>query len=319
MSRSKAATGLAALLLLCGGQNAAAVGLATRDQNPMLQPVYLPGYFSVAADRKWRLDTNLYITNTHQLKEGSSEDLIIDVENMRLQFDIGLRRGDWVYTASVPFIDNRAGEFDRIIEDWHDFWGFPQGTRDQTPRFEIDIEYRRDGELVYSQTSPSNGLADIALALGYQPADEIGYFVGIELPSGDSDDFSGNDSVDLALWLAGQREVNPVTDIYGLFGVTFPGDDGNLGSLLVDQIWFAQLGVEYRFTDRIVGIAQLDLHGKTISDSDLRAFGESLQLQLALGAEDLIAGHRLDLFFSEDIAVGTAPDITAGARLTRQF
>ncbi len=144
MSRSSIANLVAALLLAACGQNADALGLATRDQNPMLQPVYLPGYFSVAADREWRFDTNLYLTNTHQLKEGSSEDLIIDVENTRLQFDLGMRRGDWVFTASIPFIDNQAGELDRVIEDWHDFWGFPQGTRDKTPRFEIDIEYRRD-------------------------------------------------------------------------------------------------------------------------------------------------------------------------------
>ena len=61
------------------------------------------------------------------------------------------------------------------------------------------------------------------------------------------------------------------------------------------------------------------MHGKTLSDSRLKAFNESLQLQLALGFDDVIAEHRLDLFFSEDIIVGTAPDITMGARLTRQF
>ncbi len=319
MSRNKAAVWLAALLFGTCGQDALALGLATRDQNPMLQPVYLPGYFTVAADREWRVDTNLYITNTHQLKEGNREDLIIDVENTRLQFDLGMRRGDWVYTASLPFISNRAGELDRVIEDWHDFWGFPQGTRDKTPRFEIDIEYRRNGELVYSQTSSSSGLADIALAIGYQPAGKIGYFFGVELPSGDTDDFSGNDSVDLALWLAGEGEIDPETSIYGSLGLALPGDEGNLGPLLVDEIWFAQFGIEHRFGDRIIGIAQVDLHGKTISDSRLKAFNESLQLQLALGFDDIVAEHRLDLFFSEDIVVGSAPDITMGARLTRQF
>ncbi len=319
MLRSKAEVRIATLLLAVFGSEAAAFGLATRDQNPMLQPVYLPGYFTVDPEQEWRFDTNLYITNTHQLKEGNREDLIIDVENLRLQFDIGLRRGDWVYTASVPFIDNSAGEFDRIIEDWHDFWGFPQGTRDKTPRFEVDIEYRRDGELVYSQTSSSSGMADISLAAGYQPAGEIGYFLGIELPSGDPDDFSGNDSIDVALWLISDGKIDDQTAIYGLFGLSFPGIDGNLGDLLVDEIWFAQVGVEYRFTDRISGIAQLDMHGKTLSDSRLKAFNESLQLQLSLGIDDVVAGHRLDLFFSEDIDVGTAPDITAGARLTRQF
>ena len=64
---------------------------------------------------------------------------------------------------------------------------------------------------------------------------------------------------------------------------------------------------------------QFDLHSKTIDDSDLDAFGNSLQIQLGLGFLNLIEDHRLDLFFSEDIKVGSAPDISFGARLMQEF
>ena len=104
-----------------------------------------------------------------------------------------------------------------------------------------------------------------------------------------------------------------------MLGISFPADDGTLEGLIVDEIWVAQLGLEYRFSENLVGTAQLDLHSATIDDSDLDAFGESLQIQLGLGFLQLFENHRLDLFFSEDILVGTAPDITFAAHLSTGF
>ena len=48
----------------------------------------------------------------------------------------------------------------------------------------------------------------------------------------------------------------------------------------------------------------------------LTAFGNSLQIQLGLGFPQLFENHRLDVFFSEDILVGSAPDISFGLRLS---
>ena len=107
--------------------------------------------------------------------------------------------------------------------------------------------------------------------------------------------------------------------VYGLLGLSFPGDDGNLEGLVVDEIWVAQLGLDYRFNNNFIGTVQFDFHSETIEDSDLKAFGNSLQIQLGLGFLRLFENHRLDLFFSEDIMVGTAPDVTFGARLIREF
>jgi hypothetical protein len=214
---------------------------------------------------------------------------------------------------------NGRGELDALIEDWHDLFGFPQGERDDFPRDQINIEYQRDGVVEYSQTESSSGLGDISLSIGYQPPGQTGYFAGIELPTGSESDFTGNEAVDLAFWFAREFEAGPQSNAYGMLGVSFPGDDGGLEGLIADRIWVAQLGFDYRFNESVVGTAQLDLHGETVDDSGMRAFGESMQIQLGLGFLKLIENYRLDLFFSEDILVDSAPDITFGLRLRQEI
>ena len=296
-----------------------AAGLATRDLNPILQPIYLPAYTPYSNSNGWRIDHSFYITNTSQRENKGDEQLALDVENYRYELGLRYRKDNWLGQVNAPFIANRGGELDSAIENWHDFFGLPEGDRDKFPRDDINVEYVRDGEVEYSQDKSSSGLADISLALGYQLTEETRYFVGIELPTGSESDYSGNEAIDFATWVTHEKLINAELSIYGLFGVSFPGDDGNLEGLVVDEIWVAQLGTQYLFTDGVAGTVQLDWHSKTIDDSDLTAFGDSLQIQLGLGFLKLFDNHRLDLFFSEDIKVESAPDITFGLRLAREF
>ncbi len=297
----------------------AAAGLATRDLNPLLQQFYLPVHVSFSETNGWLVDHSFFITNTLQDESKSDEDLLIDVENYRYELGFSYRNDSWLLRVNIPFIGNRGGKLDGLIEDWHDFFGLPGGKRNEFPENEVNIEYTRDGVVEYSQTSPSSGLGDIAFAIGNQEPGEPGYFIGIELPSGSESDFSGNEAIDLALWIVHEKQIDTTISVYGLVGLSLPGDEGNLQGLVADQIWLAQLGVDYRFSNSIVGTVQFDLHSQTIEDSELKAFGNSLQIQLGLGFLKLIGDHRLDLFFSEDILVGSAPDISFGARLIQQF
>lgn len=320
MSRSKAAALVATLLLLAIGQKAAALGLPTRDLNPVLQPILIPSLVPVNPNDGWRIDHGLYITNTQQKTTSGSESVIIDVENYRYEFAFSYRQDRWRTQVNVPLMANKSGELDSLIEDWHDFFGLPQGDRDDLPRDRVDIQYQRDGVVEYSQTDDSSGLGDIALSLGYQPEDSnLTYYVAIELPTGSESDNTGNEAIDFALWAELRTLIYDDVGAYGMLGLSFPGDDGALEGLLVDVFWVAQLGVEYGFNEQVLGMAQLDMHGETIDDSDLRPFENSLQLQLGLGFPRLFESHRLDLFFSEDIYVESAPDITFGLRLSRNF
>ena len=297
----------------------AGVGLATRDLNPVLQPVYLPTQAPVNPDNGWRIDHSIYITNTLQEENESGEDLVIDAENYRYELGFSYRKDQWLAQVNIPFVANNGGELDGLIDSWHEFFGLPEGDRDKFPKDELNIEYLRDGIEQFSQDSDTSGLGDLSIAIGFESQHETRYFIGIELPTGSESDFSGNEAVDFAIWVSREKRIDEEMSLYGLLGLSFPADDGALEGLIVDEIWVAQLGLEYRFNDKLVGIAQLDLHSETIEDSDLDAFGESLQIQLGLGFTGLFENHRLDLFFSEDILVGTAPDITFGARLSTGF
>ena len=313
-------TAIAGIVFFAASQSlSAAAGYATRELNPMLQPVFLPSLVPVSTANGWRVDHSVFVTNTLQKQDQGNESLIIDTENYRYELDISHRRDNWLTQVNVPLMANRSGQLDSLIEGWHDLFGLPNGNREKFPRDELNVEYTRDGIVEYSQTKSSSGLGDIAVSIGYESAGGTRYFAGLELPTGSASDFTGNEAIDLAFWLTREARINADINVYGMLGISFPGDDGNLQGLLVDQIWVAQLGFDYRFYDNFIATAQLDMHGETIEDSKLRAFRESFQIQLGLGFLKLIENHRLDLFFSEDILVGSAPDITFGLRLAREF
>ena len=299
--------------------SSAATGLATRDLNPVLQPIFLPRYRDPGSDNGWSVDHSFFITNTLQQQSRSSESLLIDVENYQYNLDFALRSDAWVFQTSLPFIANSSGQLDGMIENWHDVFGLPEGNRPDYSQDQLQIEYIVDGETLYSQSDSSDGIGDIALQTGYFPTATTGYFAGLELPTGSESDFSGNEAVDIALWMTSEWKIDSEITTYGLFGISFPGDGGALEGLVEDKIWVAQLGLEYRFHDAIKGLAQLDYHSQSVTDSDLKAFGNSLQLQLGLSFENLFENHRLDLFFSEDIQVESAPDISFGLRLAQSF
>ena len=298
---------------------AATPGFATRDLNPVLQPIFLPGYFNLSAEPGWRIEHSFYVTNTTQEDKSGNEFAIIDAENYRYELMLGYRHNDWVFQSRLPLMATEGGQLDQTIEKWHDLFGFPEGDRADYPRDQVNIQYIRDGVIEYSQTEKSSGVGDLSIALGHHPAGEVGYFIGIELPTGSEEDYTGNEGIDLSLWLLGDAPITETVSLYGLFGITFPADDGALKGLVADEIWVGQAGMTYRYNDAVLVFAQLDFHSQSIEGSNLDAFGNSLQIQLGLGFDNLFDDYRLDLFFSEDIVVGTAPDITFSIRVAHNF
>ncbi len=297
----------------------AGVGFATRDLNPMLQPIFLPGQVPFSSENGWRIDHSFFVTNTAQDKRKGDERLTIDVENYRYELGLRYRKDNWLGQVDIPFIANNGGELDGLIEDWHDFFGLSNGDRNDLPGDDIKIEYVRGGVVEYSQDKPSSGVGDISVVLGYQLTPATRYFLGIDLPTGSESDFSGNEAIDIAIWVSHELQIDKAVSGFGMLGLSIPGDDGNLKGLVTDQIWVAQIGLDYRFGQYLIGTIQFDLHSATVKNSELAAFGNSLQIQIGLGFAELFGKHRLDLFFSEDILVGSAPDISFGARLIQEF
>ena len=308
-----------ALLSLASGPAGADGGYATRDLNPILQPIYLPTLATFKQGNGWKIDHSFYVTNTMQKESKGNERLSIDVEIYRYELGLRYRHDNWLARLDLPFVANSGGELDGTIDSWHKFWGLPEGDRNDFPNDRVNVEYQRNGKLEYRQNHSSSGIGDIALAIGYQLSEQWAWFAGLELPSGDSGDFSGNEEIDSALWLTYQGEADAELGFFGMFGVSFPGSGDYLGGYVEDTIWVAQAGFDYRLYPTVIANLQLDMHSQSVEGSELDAFGNSMQVVAGLGFLRLVGEHRLDLFVCEDILVGTAPDVSFGLRLSRSY
>ncbi|MDH5353602.1 MAG: DUF3187 family protein [Gammaproteobacteria bacterium] len=299
---------------------AAGTGLNTRDQNPMLQAYYLPS-IDIQQDSGWYLRHSLFITNTFQKEDTANESLLIDVENYRYDLSLAYQAEHWRISATLPFIANDGGSLDGLIEDWHDTFNLPQGGRVTNPDDQISLSYSRNGQTIFEQTRSDSNIGDLGLSFNYRltkaenASTELG--IGIELPTGSIESNSGNESTDIALWLNKSGQLSEQITFYGLIGLSLPGKGGQLKDHLKERIWLAQIGSEYDFTANMTGVMQIDLHTATLNDTELKAFDNSVQLQLALQFKNWFNNYHVDLFFSEDIMVKSAPDITFGLRLSR--
>ncbi len=316
-ARKIAIAGLTSCML--AHADAASVGLSTRDQNPMLQAYYLPG-INMQLHDGWHISHALYITNTFQQESSDNETLLIDVENYRYDLSLAYQARKWRVSTTLPFIANDGGSLDGLIEGWHDFFGLPQGGRTANPKNQVYMSYTRNGATIVEQDQSDSDIGDIALTFSYrlsydqQGATEIG--LGLELPSGSISSLSGNEAIDIALWLSKAGEISEFSTLYGLLGVSMPGKAGPLEDYIEDHIWLGQLGGEYKFYPDVTGILQLDMHSATLKNTTLKAFGDSVQVQLGLQFSGWFDKFDIDLFFSEDISAKTAPDITFGLRLS---
>ena len=320
----KSLPGFIGLVILTGFNyaTAATIGLATRDQNPMLQAYYLPD-MGFSSQSGWQYSHSTFITNTFQVEASNNETLVIDVENYRYDFTLVYQKNAWRIGTKIPFIFNQGGSLDSFIEDWHDFFGLPEGGRNANPNDKLNIVYIKNGQTIFLQNKAENDVGDIEVSLSYQLVADEGQStelsLGIELPTGSVETNSGNEATDIAIWLSHKRAESDLTDVYGLIGYSHLGKGGQLAGQLNRGAWVAQLGAEHRFTTNIAGIVQLDMHSALITNSALKAFGNSLQMQVGLQFQKLINSHNLDLFFSEDVLPGSAPDITFGARLSNRY
>ena len=289
--------------------------LPTRDQTPLLQSYFIPA-MPAPSGAGWSVSHALYFTNTYQTDRSVSENLVIDVENTRYDFQLNYRQDLWQFNLNIPLLSNRAGFLDQTIEGWHDVFGLPQGGRDKNPNDRINLLYEKSGTVVIDSQQPSEGVGDIQLASGYQLTPQSQLWFALEVPSSSSSDFISNQSTDWAIWYRLNRaNTSSKLKAFGAIGLAFPADSGLFEGRVNDQFGFAQFGLNYAISDGIAFILQSDFHTAIVEDSDLDALGNSIQAQFGLGFDQLIPKHHIELFFSEDILPGHAPDITFGLRV----
>jgi hypothetical protein len=256
---------------------------------------------------------NASIANNYTVDVSAQESVNFDGETRRASLNLryGLASG-WELEAEVPWLRHEGGDLDKVIEDWHDLWNLPDGNRDDVPRDLIDIRYRGPGA-AFELSDSVSGLGDINLALVREVWSDEGAAAsiraGVKFATGDEDDLLGSGSEDfyLSLNLSGRQRSDLPLVWHGQVGYLRAGDADILGSIAEQDLWFAGIGMEWRAWETVHLKLQIDSNAAT-ADSKLDQLGDpSVQLTAGLSWE-FVPRWELDLGFSEDISVDTAPD-----------
>ncbi|MEM0954059.1 MAG: DUF3187 family protein [Pseudomonadota bacterium] len=251
--------------------------------------------------------------NNYSADSEADESVNFDVETHRLAWraSLGLGAG-FELTAEVPWLQHDGGRMDQLIETWHGWFNLPDGNREDVPRDLVDVRFQSGDANLLLQDSVS-GLGDVSVALTrrlWRGEDAVvSTTLGAKFATGDEDDLLGSGSHDYYLAVnasAGHRGKSPLR-WHGQLGYLRAGSADLLGSLQEQDLWFAGLSMDWQLSQTISLLLQVDSHA-AVADTALTQLGDT-SVQLTAGGRWRFArGWSMELSFSEDIAVNTAPD-----------
>lgn len=280
----------------------------------------------------FRIALNQDLSSNYTVNSSSREQITLDGETYRMTF--AARYGlapKFEGGVEIPYLLQGGGFLDSFIVDWHKSFGLPQGGRDIAPKNRVNYSYRKDGKQKLLMDHASSGIGDISLTGGFSLYDVSGtghqdnrlaLKGAVKFPTGDSSYLFGSGSTDVMLQLCGST-IN-YSD-WGSLGVF-----GSVGALamsrsdvLSDQhnplAGVGTLGFGWGPSSWISFKAQLNGNTPLYRSSSLAEISNSSLLLIFGGAIRFPGEYLLDIGVEEDVAVGTAPDVSFHLGLSKKF
>jgi len=306
---------------------------ASVNQSPLVSIFGLPGAgnFILMEPGRTELGLNTVLSSNYTENDNARETIILDGETTR--FTLLVRHGlfpRFEVGVNIPYITQSGGFLDGSIENYHGAVGLPQGGRDLAPRNRLLYNYRRDGVTRLHVDASGSGVGDMALTSSWQlyqsgndEKEGLALNVRLKLPTGDSDQLLGSGSTDIALSLTGGSEAKfefGKWTTYGALGMLYMTE----GKVLADQqknwVAFGSLGLGWQTPLPWLGLkVQADAHTPFYSGSDLKEIAANSVQLIAGGTLFFSDKTSLDIGVGEDLAVGTAPDVSFYLTLRTRF
>lgn len=276
------------------------------------------------------ISLGLDITNNFSDDISGNEAILFDGETYR--FEMIFRRGvseSVEIAVGIPFIYHSGGNFDSLIESWHDFFGLPQGGRLSAPKDRLHYSYSENGVTKFNLTESTKGLGDISFVVGYQLLKEnsiaprfTAIRFSLKLPTGDTDRLLGSGSTDLAVYFTG-RDAKTLDSLnltyYGDAGVLYLTDGDLLEEKQRNLAGFASLGIGWKPFEKVLFKVQFDAHTPFYKGSSLDQLSTSA-IQVVLGGTlEFPDQYYLDIGVIEDIVLNTVPDVTFHFNVRKAF
>ncbi|MFT4769871.1 MAG: hypothetical protein ACI8RN_003025, partial [Glaciecola sp.] len=298
--------------------------VASRNLSPLYANLGIPVMSSAFALEKGELELDWTLHwASHSVFERSDDQILsLDGETRRQDFRAQLGLGKGVaLSLSLPYISHSGGQLDTFIDDWHAFWGMPDGPRAAQPIDALRFSYT--GSSGFDLNSGRSGFGDAEIAASFTAVSAeqwtLGVFAHYKFASGDVDDFtgSGEQGVSLGVRWSHNACLAALFSCHLQLGVSGVGDsEFDSGSEIL--VPFAGLSLAWELGSAVALLAQVDAHDVVYDASPLAANGPAIWGTLGLRWQPRDR-WLIDAQFVEDLAVGSAPDISFRFALSRSF
>lgn len=223
--------------------------------------------------------------------------------------------------VELPFIAHTDGLFDRAIEDWHDFFGLPNASREEVEPNLLNVFYQDPSGATVEVNQTQSALGDLRLSLLWSPDcgavpnhehSPVGLRilrVGLKLPTGRLQALTGSGEADLfADITTGTKKFHPRVQARATLGVLLAGQVDGF-SLQREFAAYGTAALSYTLSPRLTAMGQLDWH-TPMFDTGLTELGDVSAIFTAGLRWMRNTDQHLEFAVVEDIAPDTGADIS---------
>ena len=290
----------------------------TRDQDPFTlvygQP--LPVAARLPGTGRTTYAVTLDITNTLSIDEtrDGDETLLLDFESYVLTTSLRYSPAEnWALKIDIPLIHRGNGFLDNTIDRWHSMFGLPRSSRAEVADNQFSISHTSNGVADVDISASADGIGDTQLSIGHQlvasERSALSLWAAVDLPTGDRDTLAGNGVADYSAWIAAENRLNAKWAIDANAGVVLPGNSVIPSLENRETVAFGHMGLHWSIVPIVDLKLQLAAHSSYYSGSSMEMLGRSFILVFG-GTVRLGRCSALDIGVSEDIKVGSAPDVS---------
>lgn len=200
----------------------------TKNQSPIVQVYGLPAAGNAILLSSGQKEFRMMLDSASNYVDDANagEHIVLDGETARISLNSRYGLAQRVECGlEIPYVIHGGVFLDGFIINYHDFFGLPQGGRDQAPRNRLLYLYTRDGAEKMRIDSSSGGLGDISLIAGFQMYHDgkecpsaVALRTSFKLPTGESAQLHGSGSTDLAIWLTASSDHKLTAGHWTIFG-----------------------------------------------------------------------------------------------------
>lgn len=275
---------------------------------------------------------NVFAGGTVSTSSGE-EILSLDGETTELELRAQLALTSCLSAAfDSRIISHAGGIFDEEIDTWHDIFALPDAGRQDQPFDELGFGFTNTGNFESTEsgfsetetrlTNSSTALGDVWLSVqrpirchpnaGKSALPSSGHVrVGVKLPVGDTAAWaSGGQAAVFADWHSLPNSIGKRARLTTTLGASYSDEWDERFAALSPRRFIAYGAVvfDYRWGPTWQSVVQLDFRTPGF-DSELTELG-SWGGQIHVGLRAAVAKHhRIEMSFSEDVIIDTAPDI----------